>query len=1070
MTKLVKVCAGENPVLDVVFVHGLDGDARESWSTKRKDSFWPEWLGRDIDGLAVWSLGYDAASSRWLGHAMPIQDRAINLLAHLESQGIGQRPLCFVTHSMGGLVVKEMMLYAADGRADYTDFATATRGVVFLATPHTGSDIVTKAVVKALAVAYRKTAAFDALERNSAHLRQLNTRYRNWAVDPASDIKHKIFYETRPTKGVQVVDAGSSDPAIPGQTPIPVDADHIDICKPVTPGEVVYGQIKRFITGIVTALQAGAAVTGHPETVRRPQPPTDADVGLSHAAWSVPAMESLPAAPTVGRVPAEAGVFVGRAQELARLEAAVAGSGGRAVVVAVHGLGGVGKSTLAARFAELHNDRFSLVWWMTADSPAAIETGLGELAAALAAETVVLPAEQRVELGVRWLATHEDWLLVLDNVTGPQDVAGLLGRVRTGTVVVTSRQRSGWRAVETVPLDVLADGEAVELMTRIVRSEWPEAALAGADRLCDELGWLPLAVEQAGAYLAQTRTSPAAYLKLLQRFPAKMFTATAEGGDAQRTMARVWHVTLDRLADTPTAGQVLQRLAWFAPDGIPRDLLAGVLGEPELSEALGRLAAYSMITLTGDTVAVHRLVQAVSRTPDPSDPHRQPADITEARDSTATVLAAALTGLDQFTPADWPVYRAVLPHARVLLEHTTPDTDTVQTCRFLTYLGLYLERQGDVGTAIAYHTRAADSRLRLNGPDHPDTLTSRHNLALAYQSAGDLGRAIPLYKATLADVVRVLGPEHPATLIMRNNLAGAYRSAGDLGRAIPLYEATLADAERMLGADQRDTLLLRNNLAGAYKSTGDTGRAITLLEATLADAERVLGSDNPITLTSSHSLANAYRLAGDLERAVPLLEATLADRERVLGRDNPDVLASRDDLASAYQEAGDSGRATPQFERTLADRERVLGPEHPDTLASRHNLALAYQAEGDLGRAIRQFRATLAETERVLGPDHPTTLASRQNLANAYRSAGNLSRAIPLYEATLADAERVLGTDHPTTLISRHNLASAYQAAGDLERAIPLYEVALACSERVLGPDHPTTRVIRSNLGEAESS
>ncbi|WP_191253317.1 esterase/lipase family protein [Amycolatopsis oliviviridis] len=265
MTELVVVSTDEAPVLDVVFVHGLDGDARKSWSAKREGSFWPEWLGQDIEGVSVWSLDYDAASSHWLGHAMPIQDRAISLLAHLEKDGIGQRPLCFVTHSMGGLVVKEMLLHAADGRADYTEFATATRGVVFLATPHTGSDIVTKAVVKALAVVYRKTEAVDGLERNSAHLRQLNTRYRNWSVHPTSDIKHKIFYETRPTKGIQVVDAGSADPGIPGQTPISVDADHIDICKPSAPSDLVYGQIKLFVTGIITALRTSPAGAGHQE-------------------------------------------------------------------------------------------------------------------------------------------------------------------------------------------------------------------------------------------------------------------------------------------------------------------------------------------------------------------------------------------------------------------------------------------------------------------------------------------------------------------------------------------------------------------------------------------------------------------------------------------------------------------------------------------------------------------------------------------------------------------------------------------------------------------------------------
>lgn len=403
----------------------------------------------------------------------------------------------------------------------------------------------------------------------------------------------------------------------------------------------------------------------------------------------LPAIESVPALSDLSRIPVDTALFVGRSGELDQLDEVLDVSG-RAAVVAVHGLGGVGKSTLAVRFAHLHADRFRFRWWITADSAAAIDTGLADLAETLQPATADLPMEQRSALGVRWLATHEDWLLVLDNVTRPQDVVDLLSRVRTGTVVITSRQRSGWRAAEAVPLDVLAADEAVALLDQIVRSEWPDADLAGADRLCRELGWLPLAVEQAAAYLAQTRTKPAAYLDLLAWFPARMFTATAEGGDAQRTMARVWHVTLDRLADTPAAGWVLRQLAWFAPDGIPRDLLAAEVGEPELSEALGRLAAYSMVTLTGNTVAVHRLVQAVTRTPDPTDPHRQPADTAIARDNTVTLLAAALTELAPRTPADWAAYRMVLPHARALLEHSTPDTDTLWTARLLNHLGLYL--------------------------------------------------------------------------------------------------------------------------------------------------------------------------------------------------------------------------------------------------------------------------------------------------------------------------------------------------------------------------------------------
>jgi len=810
----------------------------------------------------------------------------------------------------------------------------------------------------------------------------------------------------------------------------------------------------------------------------------------------------------VGRVLLPSEMFVGRSEELARLESVVAGSG-RAVVVAVHGLGGVGKSTLVARFVELNGDRFELVWWVTGDAPGAIDNGLADLAVTVTPGTASAPLEQRVEAALRWLSTHRNWLLVLDNLATPADADVVLSRVRTGTVVITSRRSTGWRGIPAVAVDVLQPAEAEELLVWTVHADWPEADLDGAARLCAELGWLPLAVHQAGSYLAHTRITPAAYLTLLDAYPARMFTATGEGGDAERTMARIWHVTLDRLADTPAAGSMLRQLAWYAPDNIPRVLVTGTSPDPETLDALGRLAAYSMITLEADTISVHRLVQAVTRTPDPLGPHRRAKDITHARDTVAANLARTLAEADPGLPADWVLFEAVLPHARTLLGHTDPSADTESHCFLADRCSVYLCGQGNITAAITLSVRATHGLERLHGSDHPNTLGARDHLATAYQAAGDWSRAIPLYEANQADWERVLGPDHPNTLTSRNNLGHAYQAAGDWKRAIPLLEANQADWERVLGPDHPDTLTSRNNLALAYQEVGDLGRATPLFEATLASTERVLGPDHPSTLRARDGLAGAYHAAGDWERAIPLLEANLAsteralgpdhpstltsrnhlayarsavgelgqaiqlyeanlaDRERVLGPHHPATLISRSNLAAAYQEVGNLERATSLYEAALADFERVLGPDHPNTLRVRDNLAGTYQAAGDLGRAIPLFEATLDDVRRILGPEHPHTLASRNNLAYAYRTVGNLSQAIQLYETNLADRERVLGPDHPDTLASRNDLAGAYQEKGDSIRAIPLFEAILADAERVLGPDHPDTLTLRNNLAGA---
>ncbi|MDI2129021.1 tetratricopeptide repeat protein [Yinghuangia seranimata] len=759
------------------------------------------------------------------------------------------------------------------------------------------------------------------------------------------------------------------------------------------------------------------------------------------------------------------GLFVGRSGELGALDAAFADPGD-VVVHAVHGLGGVGKSALAARWAAGRGE--SVRWWVTADTAAAVDAGVAALARALQPGLTGLPAELQAERAVRWLADHPGrWLLVLDNVEDPSHIRPLLDRVSGGRVLVTTRVASGWhRHATAIRLGVLEPADALDLFTRILTHHGPRDT-EGADAVCAELGYLALAVDQAAAYCAETGTTPGAYLDMLARWPAEMFAATAEGGDSARTIARIWRLTLDRLTDTPLAGELLRLLAWYGPDRIPRDLLDGVADPPVLVAAVGRLVAYNMVTDNHDgTVSVHRLVQALARTPDPDDPHRSADDIDRARDTAAELLAAAYPH-ESGDPANWPRYRALVPHTDALAAHHTADHDTTHTALALNQAAVYRHEHGELGPALEGFQRALTTRERVLGADHPHTLVSRNNFAAVLHAAGDLGRAIPVYEQTLRDAERVLGVDHPNTLRARNNLASATYATGDRGRAVPLYEQVLSDRARVLGPDHPDTLTSRYNLAGMYESAGDLDEAIPLYAQTLADRMRVLGADHPDTLDSQNTLAGALHAAGDLGLAVPLYEQTLADRVRVLGPDHPGTLGSRNNLAGVYESAGDLDRAIPLYEQNLTDAERILGADHPDTLVSRNNLAYVYHSAGDLDRAVPLFEQSHADRVRLLGPEHPDTLMSRNNLAGAYESAGDLDRAIPLYEQNLTDTERVMGPDHPNTLTCRGNLAGVYESAGDLDRAIPLYEQTFADMERVLGPDHPNTLTCRSNLASA---
>jgi tetratricopeptide (TPR) repeat protein len=771
-------------------------------------------------------------------------------------------------------------------------------------------------------------------------------------------------------------------------------------------------------SGNATATYGGIAVTGifsptvHlPPEAMRPPAEVDAPTGLNN-------------------LPHRPGQFVGRSRDLDRLDTALH-TPGTALVQVVHGLGGVGKSTLAAHWAATRPHGYTPVRWITADNPASVQQGLASLATALQpALAKALPVEELAEWGLQWLASHNGWLVILDNVNDPADIAPVIARAPGGRFLITSRLATAWGDAATlVRLDVMDEAETLALFTRITTAAGPRD-LEGAADLCAVLGYLPLAIDQVAAYLAQSPlTTPRAYLDLFAQHPAAMFNQGGATTPTERTITRIWDITLDQITTRqPAAADLLRALAWYAPENIPTALADGFTDPPALNAAIGLLSAYNMITPDPNTgtLAVHRLVQALARISDPDDPHRTRDHIDHARKQATSNLYNALpSSLDD--PATWLTWRTLLPHIDALADHTDTDTDTDTTACILNDAGGFLTGQGSPILGIKHLQRALTVFERLLGADDPETLNTRHNLAGAYQGAGDLALAIPLFEQNLTDQLRVLGEDHPDTLTTRNDLAVAYHGAGDLARAIPLYEQALADQLRVLGEDHRDTLTTCNNLAVAHQDAGNLALAIPLLEQTLAHRLRVLGEDHPNTLRSRTDLAGTYRDAGDLALAIPLLEQTLAHSLRVLGEDHPNILTTRNSLAATYREAGDLALAIPLFEQTLADSLRVLGADHPNTLRFRNNLAVAHQDAGDLALAIRLFEQNLTDQLRVLGADHPHTLRSRSNLALAYKDAGDLALAIRLFEQNLTDQLRVLGEDHPDTLTTRNDLASAYQ-------------------------------------------
>ena len=469
------------------------------------------------------------------------------------------------------------------------------------------------------------------------------------------------------------------------------------------------------------------------------------------------------------------------------------------------------------------------------------------------------------------------------------------------------------------------------------------AEQAAASELADELGGLPLALEQAAAYMQAAGRGVGEYLALFRTRRAELLGRGTPAGYDKR-VSTTWALAFTEFGEASPAAGLLRLAACCAAEDIPLPLLLrprpGLVAKfgpevapllmPLLEDELARddavtaLRRYSLITAPHDgLVSVHRLVQAITLAQLPCDA------ATAWRQAAAAVISAALPG-NHRDPATWPAFAVLLPHAQAALD---PASNGME--KSARYLGM----AGNYTAARALQQQVLTARITDLGAEHPHTLTARGNLARWIGQAGDAAAARDQFAALLPVRERVSGAEHPDTLAARGNLAYWTGEAGDAAAARDQFAALLLVRERVLGAEHPDTLTARANLASWTGEAGDAAAARDRYAALLPVRERVLGAEHPDTLAARGNLAYWTGQAGDAAAARDQYATLLPVRKRVLGAEHPDTLAARANLADWTGQAGDAAAARDQYATLLPVRERVLGAEHPNTLTTRANLA-----------------------------------------------------------------------------------------------------------------------------------
>jgi len=760
-----------------------------------------------------------------------------------------------------------------------------------------------------------------------------------------------------------------------------------------------------------------AAVTGRAKPMVAPVFPG------AGAGRAIPREPRFPGAlPRIWKVPARNPNFTGRGHELAQLASGLA-AGSMVTVQAVHGMGGVGKTQLATEYAYLHATSYDLVWWIAAEEPAAIPDQFTALAARLgldvAADPESLPAQ--VNEALRETA---NWLMIFDNADTVEDVAPWLpsGPMPGGTLghVITTTRRGGFAALGRVlDLNVIGLDDGVTLL----RGRVPNLDQRTGEQIAEELGRLPLALEQAAAYLDQTGMPAAEYLDLLRRRAADLYARGQVTGRPD-TIATLWDLNLDTIGGAhPATVELLSLCGWLAPEPVPLDLFTGHTGQlPELLKAVAAdplaftdtvavAVDYSLAKRTQAGLQLHRLVQAAIRArPSPPPAHRNSPP---ARNDHPLPLVLGLLRADApqrilEEPEGWPRWAMLLPHVLAATSYLDDSARELgqqalaDGAWLLQRAGIYLQVHGQLGEARKLINAALVTCEAANGPDHPEVANCLITLAAISRGLRGAAGARPLAERALAITEAAYGPDHPDVAICLNTLAAILRDLGDAAGARLVQERALVITEAAYGPDHPSVASCLNTLAAILRSLGDTAGARPLAERALAITEATYGPDHPDVAMCLTTLAAIMRGLGDAAGARPLAERALAITEATYGPDHPDLAFRLNNLAAILRSLGDMAGARPLAERALAVTEAAYGPDHLQVTVDLNNLVAILRGLGDAAGARPLAERSLTITEAAYGPGHRNVAPRLNTLAEILQDLGDAAEAKVLEERALA--------------------------------------------------------------------
>jgi tetratricopeptide (TPR) repeat protein len=754
---------------------------------------------------------------------------------------------------------------------------------------------------------------------------------------------------------------------------------------------------------------------------------------------------------------------------------------------------------------------FSFVFWIDASSIATITQGLKGICNLPAAQSSGLDGSP--ESALYWIGSlEENYIMIFDNadVLSPAELEAYLPPGRGGDILITSRNstmRNLTSPKNSLEVSEMEENDAIELLLKASYLDPSSMEFqAKASEIVKELFCLPLAVDQAGAYIACGATTIGDYLANYSEHRKTLlshseFTGASKYNRSVYGTLELSYKEIQKRAESDdphkanagnSAMLLLNLFPFFHHEGITEEIFSYAALQkdqktcnPELPlassmldwrllplnergawdnfifrEGLRILLTFSLIKKgPSDCVyAMHPLVHTWGRD----------RMLLNERKQCCLMAYVTLSCSLRFNRGQpYGFQRALVTHIRANMEHSRSES-TENSVRYLDdaydKFGMLLQEQGYFKEAETLEHKVLDKRNRILGLEHLDTIRAMNNLAVTYGSLGKYTESEKLEIQVLDVRTRILGVEHPDTIDAMAKLAGTYRKLGKYTEAKKLQIQVLDARTRILGVEHPDTIDAMANLAATYRKLGKYTEAEKLQTQVLNARKRILGEEHPHTIDARANLAATFRKLGKYIEAEKLQMQVLNARTRILGEEHPNTITVMANLAATYRKLGKYTEGENLDMQVLEARTRILGVEHPDTINAMGNLAVTYGSLGKYKESEKLEIQVLDARTRILGEEHPDTIDAMANIAATYRKLGKYTEAEKLQIEVLDARNRILGVEHPDTIMAMGNLAATYRNWRKYTEAEKLDIQVLDARTRILGMEHPNTINAMVNL------